>query len=463
MEAQSLAVKRAQVEFHNFASMGQLDVVLADYAGDNERRGGILAKYRDFIGDMTPFLEIGANAGHSSYMLANRFQADGFALDISADALRHGMFLMDAWRLSRAPVRVAGDALNLPFADNSLRFVMTCQTLSQFMDIEQVFVEVKRVLQPGGVWFFTEEPIKRILTLGLFRTPYEEQMKPWEKWLHEAGLLGYLASDVIGAHQEEGFGIRQNHTMHLKKWHGLIQKHFADARYEIFPHKRGWGEKMLHALPGINTWRSAKLLGGTLAVLARKAGESPAARGFTAFESFLKCPDCGSAMRREGDHLLACTRCAYQSPNEGGVFNLLRSEDKKELYPGRRADIVDFSEPGHDAQLTHGWHDLEGAFGNRYRWAEEHAGVRLERVHAGPLKLRIRGHAPKPGCKVEVKANGEVIERATLDRNGLFVLELPLPDAERYNIQLHTTPVWNAPGDNRELTVNYSLIRLIPA
>ena len=44
---------------------------------------------------MTPFLEIGANAGHSSYMLANEFGASGFALDISADSLRHGRALME--------------------------------------------------------------------------------------------------------------------------------------------------------------------------------------------------------------------------------------------------------------------------------------------------------------------------------------------------------------------------------
>ena len=69
-------------------------------------------------------------------MLANEFGAEGFALDLSADALRHGIALMDRWGLSRAPVRMAGDALHLPFRDGCLRFVIACQTLSQFMDIE---------------------------------------------------------------------------------------------------------------------------------------------------------------------------------------------------------------------------------------------------------------------------------------------------------------------------------------
>ena len=170
---------------------------------------------------MTPFLEIGANAGHSSYMLANEFGAQGFALDLSADSLRHGRALMDAWHLEHAPIRVAGDAANLPFADESLRFVCAFQMLSQFMDIETVFREVHRVLQPGGVFLFAEEPLRRRLSLRLYRCPYYNTMKPWERRLHDWGLLGYLVRTSSARYQEDSFGIRQNHTMELADWDTL--------------------------------------------------------------------------------------------------------------------------------------------------------------------------------------------------------------------------------------------------
>ena len=159
MEAQSLSVKRAEVEFHQFASLGEPERAMAAYRAENERRGAVIRAHLDFIGPMTPFLEIGSNVGHSSYMLANEFGADGFALDISADSLRYGKALMPAWGLQKAPIRIAGDALRLPFADGSLRLVMAFQMLSQFMDIEAVFLEVKRVLAPGGIFLFAEEPI----------------------------------------------------------------------------------------------------------------------------------------------------------------------------------------------------------------------------------------------------------------------------------------------------------------
>src|SRR6266478_910143 len=230
-DAQTFSVKRAEVEFHNFASLGEPERAIEAYAQENIRRGAVIRNHLKFIGNMSPFLEIGANAGHTSYLLANDFGADGFALDISSDALRYGVALMDRWGLSRAPLRLAGDAVNLPFRDGTLRFVLAFQMLSQFMNMESVFLEVKRVLAPGGIFLFAEEPLKRLLSMRLYRCPYYDTIKPWERKLHDAGLLGYLVQDVIGAHQEESFGIRQNHTMDLKAWHGLISKHFATQEY----------------------------------------------------------------------------------------------------------------------------------------------------------------------------------------------------------------------------------------
>src|ERR1700732_1582526 len=106
-EGQSFSVKRAQVEFHNFASLGEPERAMAAYLEENARRGAVIREHREFIGELSPFLEIGANAGHTSYMLANEFGASGFALDISADSLRYGIALQGRWALSRAPTLVA--------------------------------------------------------------------------------------------------------------------------------------------------------------------------------------------------------------------------------------------------------------------------------------------------------------------------------------------------------------------
>jgi len=426
----------------------------------------VIRRHLDFIGPMSPFLEIGANAGHSSYMLANEFGAEGFALDLSADSLRHGRAIQELWGLAKAPIRIAGDAANLPFADGSLRLVCEFQMLTQFMDIESVFREVARVLAPGGIFLFAEEPLKRMLSLRLYRCPYYERMKPWERRLYDWGLLGYLVQDVIGAHQEESFGIRQNHSMGLGDWRALIEKYFADQRYEIFAPERGWGERVIKRTavrldPHGSEWLAAKLLGGTLAAICKKAGSSEP-RALDRFEKFFRCPDCHAALRLDASETLRCTQCSYDSPNEGGVYNLLPSAERSQLYPGDREDVIDFSQPSHEHHLLDGWYDLEGVFGNKYRWIGARATAKLSRVDTGPQTLRIRCHASPQGVPGEVRAivNGREAGHWKIDRTGLLILETPVPDATEYLLEIQATPVWQVPTDDRTFSVNISGIRL---
>jgi SAM-dependent methyltransferase len=468
-DAQAFSVKRAEVEFHNFASLGQPDRAVSHYALQNVNRGGIIQKHREFIGPMTPFLEIGSNVGHTSYLLANEFAADGFALDLSADSLRHGVALQDAWGYRRAPVRIAGDALNLPFADGSLRFVMAFQMLSQFMNIESVFLEVKRVLAPGGVFLFGDEPLRRALTLRLYRCPYVDAMKPWERKLFEWGVLGYLVRDVIGAQQEESFGIRQNHTMGLHDWHALVKKHFEEWAYDIFVPEHGWAERVVKRFavrldPLGSVWRAARLLGGTVTGVCRKAGSPSAGCDFGKFESLLRCPDCHAVLARGCAETLRCVSCGYAAALEGGVYNLLRSADRAELYPGDRPDIMDCSVPGHEHRLLSGWHDLEGVFGNKWRWIGERAEAMLTRVKPGPLRLRIRGSAMEGHlpAQLTISVNGSETARCTHDRPGLFIFECDVPDAREYRVTIDAAPLWRAPRDERPLSVNLSMIRLVP-
>ncbi|MCU0246062.1 MAG: hypothetical protein MUC42_05795, partial [Bryobacter sp.] len=316
--------------------------------------------------------------------------------------------------------------------------------------------------------------LRRRLSLRLYRAPYEEQMKPWEKTLHHSGLLGYLVKDVIGAHQEESFGIRQNHTMGLQEWGELIARHFVAAEYEIFVPQRGWGETLVRRAvstpnPEQTLWRTAKLLGGTLAAFCRKEGAPPEANFDLAarFEELLRCPDCGGSLRRNTTDTLHCTECPY-SANEGGVFNLLATADKKELYPGDRPDILDFSQPSHADHLGEGWHEVEGVYGNRYRWIGPRAIARLKNVRGGPQRLRLRGFAPEPEMRggkpvhLQIFANGQPAGVWDIDRPGLFVVEHNLPDRPDYEIEICATPVWQAPPDPRQLTLNLSMIRLVP-
>jgi SAM-dependent methyltransferase len=426
---------------------------------------------------MSPFLEIGSNAGHSSYMLCNEFGEQGFALDLSADALRHGKVLMDRWQLDRAPIRIAGDGAKLPFRDESLRAVLTFQTLSQFMNLDAIFAEVKRVLQPGGIFLFAEEPIRRLLSLRLYRAPYEAQMKAWERKLHKWGLLGYLTKDVIGAAQEENFGIRQNHSMTLWDWDHLIRRHFPDHEYQLYIADRGWGESAVRKLGrridrNGSDWVPARLLGGTLAAVCRKAGFMQFPDGGpplleTTFERLLRCPDCGGELHRGASELLQCASCGYASPDEDGVYNLLPSREKHELYPGVRGDLIDFCQDPCSDRLVSGFYDIEGVYGNKYRWIGPRAAFRLDRVHDSTSTVRIRGHINERSLdsgrtvRIAVKVNGVSAGTWQFDRPGLFILETQAVPAPSYQVELDVAPTFTAPPDERVFSINLSNMRLV--
>jgi len=470
--AQALSVKRAQVEFHRFAALGEPERAMAMYREENRLRAELLERHLAFCGPLTPFLEIGANVGHSSYLLANRFGADGFALDISADALRQGVLLQDAWGLSRDMIRVAGDAANLPFADGSLNFVFAFQTLSQFADLDCLFAEVTRVLAPGGVFFFAEEPLKRMLSLRLFRAPYYGAMKPWERKLWDWGLLGFLVKDVIGAQQEEGFGIRQNHGNALPDWDRLIRRHFASHEYEVTIPERGWLETAVRRLGRRwdryqSDWVPARLLGGTLAAFCKKGGTPGPATAGASLITALRCPDCHGMLQGAVGTVLRCTGCGFEAAEEGRVYTLLPRADRAALYPEASGDKVDFADPRHEAALGEGWHELEGVQGNRYRWMTERATVRLTPRTSGRQRLRIRGFVHEDYLrlgerpKISVAVNGTRAGRWGIDRPGLTVLEAELPPADRYQVEIAASPPWRPGGEDRTITWNVSCVQLI--
>ena len=203
-------------------------------------------------------------------------------------------------------------------------------------------------------------------------------------------------------------------------------------------------------------------MGGTLAAVCRKAGTPPAARALECFEDFLRCPNCHAPLDRNSADSLHCSACGYEAANEGGVYNLLPSAERDQLYPGDRDDIIDFSQPDHARHLVDGWYDLEGVFGNKYRWIGARATATLKRVEGGPQTLRIRCHASAQGVPGEVRAtvNNRVCGEWKIDRTGLFILEAPVAEADEYLVEIQASPVWEVPTDDRAFTVNISGIRL---
>jgi len=201
-------------------------------------------------------------------------------------------------------------------------------------------------------------------------------------------------------------------------------------------------------------------LGGTLAAFCCKAGSSETRA--RPWHEMLRCPDCRAALNPG----LACPWCGYAAPEQEGVYNLLPTPDKRELYPGPRADIIDFNQAPADEQLLGGFSYLEGTGGNLYRWIGPQAAFRLGRTRPGPMKLRICGHASERFAqhgRIIVHVNDAWSGEWRIRRPGVFVLETPVTAADCYRVTLDAEPAYYMPPDVRPLTVTLSLMRLTPA
>src|SRR3989344_4035057 len=127
----------------------------------------------------SPFLEIGAGYGQASLLLINQFHASGFAVDLAHKPLTEIPHTAKILGFSHHVPTLVCDAENLPFADNSFAFIFCYQTLHHFPHPQPVLQEIYRKLRPGGVVFFSEEPVKQDFNLTLWYRP--TKLRWWEK------------------------------------------------------------------------------------------------------------------------------------------------------------------------------------------------------------------------------------------------------------------------------------------
>lgn len=159
-------------------------------------------------------LDVGAGIGGPARVLAARWGARVTALDATArfctvaERLTRGAGLTDRVRVAR------GDALDLPFADNSFDVGWTQAVAQNIADKERLIAELTRVVVPGGRVAMFEivagpgGPIE-------FPVPWAD--RPDQSWLVPAGrwrqlleagpleivhwLHGQAALEAIGAHE----------------------------------------------------------------------------------------------------------------------------------------------------------------------------------------------------------------------------------------------------------------------
>lgn len=275
---------------------------------------------------LSPFLEIGAEKGQRSMLLVNEFGAKGFASDLSFESLAAASSFAKSLSFKNLPTLLCCDAYNLPFANNSFPFIFCFETLHHFPDPTLVTEEIYRVLSPGGVFYFGEEPVKQDINLNLWRRGYH--LSPQEKFLKAIGILPFLSK--IGK-AEVRHGVLEE-EFSLKLWKKALSI-FYKVETTVKPVFFGPGGSLIKTQ---GVWQDPKLItqalislqGGGIEGFGIKKGKPKSQKDL---KKVLTCPDCKKKLVRKRKEL-SCPACQRQFSKKRGVLMLLPIKLQKKLY-----------------------------------------------------------------------------------------------------------------------------------
>lgn len=330
---QSIKNKKAEVQFRTLLKEGKFkhqepsDQELVKILEERvEKARTTFARLKNKGIKLSLFLEIGAERGQRSMLLASEFNADGYMLDISLESLQSADALKSQINLSVIPQPVCADAEALPFPDNSFAFVFTYQTLHHFPNPSPILKEIYRVLTPGGAFFFDEEPVRQLINLRLWRRP--TKLRWWEKMLKATTLLHFISE--IGKSETEA-GIIET-AFDLKTWQKALDIFDeADVTLSVFPFglpqtiKKSKNPNWLIPPKTINFL--VDLMGGGIAAICTKKGTLKPKRPVFTCSS---CPS-HSQLQRKKQYLL-CPNCKDIYPIAHNIPILIEKNLRKKLY-----------------------------------------------------------------------------------------------------------------------------------
>ncbi len=278
---------------------------------------------------MSPFLEIGAERGQRSLVMANEIGASGAALDISFDMLRSCAYYQKVFNKPNLPHRVCADANLLPFKSASLPFVFCYETLHHFPDPAPIVNEIHRCLLPGGQLFFAEEPYKRVFHLSLYKAKKSYSKERLNSSVIRKTLDYFFAEESCN---EVDHDIIENHDVTIRRWKKALQpfpekevtlRRGKKVSCELFGRKPFWNFLL------------AYLVGGEISGICRKKGQI--GRRATSILDALACPSCRMTGRDSAltlkDSYYLCQQCHKGFPIVDGVAFLFTHEKLAALYP----------------------------------------------------------------------------------------------------------------------------------
>ena len=244
-------------------------------------------------------LEVGAGAGRNT----PRYQ--GFERIVLVDYSRTQLQQAQG-RLGQVGryVYVAADAYRLPFVPGLFDTATMIRTLHHMAEPERVLAQVRRVLQPQGI--FILEFANKLNLKAILR--YLSRRQSWSPFSHEAVEFTTLNFDF--------------HPKAIRRWLGAanftVQRQLTVSHFRLGAIKRWVPTDILVKMDSL-----AQLTGDwwqltpSVFLRAQAIGESPQA----APGAFFLCPACGHFPLEESNAGLPCPACQRVWAVEDGIYD----------------------------------------------------------------------------------------------------------------------------------------------
>ena len=150
MDKQTIIQKAREGFDEDFSKIDYMEI----RTGDAEHLSKILNNLN--IMPHSNVLDLGTGSGFLAFPIA---QSNGdckvFGLDIAVRTLAHNREKASVMNLKNLSF-IDYDGIRFPFEDNSFEYVVTRYALHHFPDIEQTFMEIRRVLKTGGILLISD-------------------------------------------------------------------------------------------------------------------------------------------------------------------------------------------------------------------------------------------------------------------------------------------------------------------
>jgi len=345
MKKQSLITQKGEIEFRKKLIEQQIQgkVVFKDEYEAFEIERILKERMNKTMNDMnalrekgipiSPFIEIGAERCQRSLVMENDLHSNGAAVDISFDMLVSGDYYRRKMNKKNNPLRICCDAYSLPFGSGSVPFVFCYETLHHFPELTPIINEIYRVLAPGGVFFFDEEPFKKILHVNLYTNQKAYSKNTRTRSTIKKVLDYFLAKNMCN---ETDHNIIENESLSIGEWEQSL-KIFDDQEVHFKTPVRFIGFNLSNKKNQYIRLLLSFLLGGTVTGKCRKSTDGNYQP--LPIQEVIICPICRTegceSILNVSSSSVVCAQCTHVFPIINDVIMLFTEKKLNELYhPG---------------------------------------------------------------------------------------------------------------------------------